>query len=163
MTVFDYVFLAVLGLSAAIGMWRGLLSEVMAVAAWVFALLAAWRYNGMAAELFAGVIDEVVWRQFAGGAVVVLGVLVLAALLRHLLRQLLQATGLGPTDRFLGAVFGIARGLLVASIVVLLGGLAGVSREPWWTQALFSAPLESVVLASRPWLPEAVAEKIRFR
>lgn len=163
MTVFDYVFLAVLAFSAVIGMWRGLVSEVMAVAAWALALLAAWRYHAQASELFVGVLDELVWRQLAGGAVVVLGVLVLTALVRYLLRQLLQAAGLGPTDRFFGALFGIARGLLVAFVVVLLGGLAGVSREPWWTQALFSAPIESAVLASRPWLPEAVAEKIRFR
>lgn len=163
MTAFDYVFLGVLGLSAAIGMWRGLVSEVMAVATWVLALIAAWRYYPQGAEALATLIDDPTWRQLAGGAVVVVGVLVLAALLRYLLRQLLQAAGLGPADRFFGAVFGIARGLLVAFIVVLLGGVAGVSREPWWTQALFSPPLETAVLASRPWLPEAVAEKIRFR
>ncbi len=163
MTVFDYVFLALLVFSAAVGMWRGLVSEVMAVAAWALSLLAAWRYHGEAADLFVGVFAEPLWRQLAGGAVVVIGVLLLSALVRQLLRQLLQAAGLGPTDRFFGALFGLARGLVVAFIIVLLGGLAGVSREPWWTQALFSPAIESAVMASRPWLPEAVAEKIRFR
>ena len=48
-------------------------------------------------------------RQVAGGALVVVGVLILAALLRYLLRELLRAAGLGATDRFFGALFGIAR------------------------------------------------------
>ena len=102
MTVFDYVFLAVLGLSAAIGMWRGLVSEVMAVLAWVAALFAAWRYNEEAAQVFSGLIAEPMWRQVAGGALVVFGVLILAALIRYLLRELLRAAGLGATDRFSG-------------------------------------------------------------
>ncbi len=163
MTVFDYVFLAVLGLSAAVGMWRGLVSEVMALLAWVVALFAAWRYNEEAAAVFSGLIADAFWRQAAGAALVVVGVLLLAALLRYLLRQLLRAVGLGATDRFFGAVFGIARGLVVAFVVVLIGGLVGVSREPWWSQALFSPPMETAVLAAKPWLPEAVADKVRFR
>ena len=163
MTVFDYVFLGILALSAAVGMWRGLVSEVMAVLAWVLALFAAWRYNEQAAQVFAGLIAEPLWRQVAGGALVVVGVLILTALVRYLLRELLRAAGLGATDRFFGALFGIARGLLVALVVVLIGGLAGLSREPWWTQALFSPPLETAVLAAKPWLPEVVADKIRFR
>lgn len=163
MTVFDYVFLGILALSAAVGMWRGLVSEVMAVLAWVLALFAAWRYNEQAAQVFAGLIADPLWRQVAGGALVVVGVLVLTALVRYLLRELLRAAGLGATDRFFGALFGIARGLLVALVVVLIGGLAGLSREPWWTQALFSPPLETAVLAAKPWLPDVVADKIRFR
>lgn len=163
MTVFDYVFLAVLGLSAAVGMWRGLVSEVMALLAWVVALFAAWRYNEEAAAVFSGLIADAFWRQAAGAALVVVGVLLLAALLRYLLRQLLRAAGLGATDRFFGAVFGIARGLVVAFVVVLVGGLVGVSREPWWSQALFAPPMETAVLAAKPWLPEAVADKVRFR
>lgn len=108
-------------------------------------------------------IVEPMWRQVAGGALVVVGVLILAALLRYLLRELLRAAGLGATDRFFGALFGIARGLAVAFVVVLIGGLAGVSKEPWWRDALFAAPLESAVIAAKPWLPAEVADKIRFR
>lgn len=163
MTVFDYVFLAILGLSALVGLWRGLVSEIMAVLAWVVALFVVWRYNEHAAQVFAGLIVEPLWRQVAGAGLVVLGVLILAALIRYLLRQLLQAAGLGATDRFFGALFGIARGLIVAVVVVLIGGLAGLSREPWWSQALFSPPLETAVIAAKPWLPVVVADKIRFR
>ena len=94
MTVFDYVFLAVLGLSAAIGMWRGLVSEVMAVLAWVAALFAAWRYNEEAAQVFSGLIAEPMWRQVAGGALVVFGVcLIQSQALRAMLGKQLWRKG----------------------------------------------------------------------
>lgn len=163
MTAFDYVFLGVLAISAAVGVWRGLVSEVIAMLAWVLAAFAAWRYSGAAADLLAGVISEPVWRPVAGFALIFIAVLLVAALLRFLLRELLKAVGLGPADRLFGAVFGLARGLAIAFAVVLLGGLVGVAREPWWANAMFSPPLETAVISAKPWLPDAVAARIRYR
>ncbi|NMG44641.1 CvpA family protein [Aromatoleum toluvorans] len=163
MTVFDYVFLGVLALSAAVGMWRGLVSEVIALLAWAVALFAAWRFAADAAALLAGVISEPAWRQIAGFALIFVAVLMLAALLRFLLREFLKAVGLGAADRVFGALFGVARGIAIALAVVLLGGLIGMAREPWWAGAMFAPPLETAVIAAKPWLPDVVATKIRFR
>lgn len=163
MTVFDYVFLGGLALSAAVGMWRGLVSEVIALLAWAVALLAAWRYAADAAVLLGGAIREPAWRQVAGFVLIFIAVLMLAALLRFLLREFLKAVGLGAADRVFGALFGLARGIAVALAVVLLGGLIGIAREPWWADAKFAPPLETAVVAAKPWLPDVVAAKIRFR
>ena len=163
MTVFDYTFLSILGLSALLGLWRGLVSEIMAVASWVLALLAAWRYADAAAELLNGVIGNSSWRMVAAFALIVIAVLLLASLLRYLLRSLLRAAGLGATDRFFGTLFGIVRGLAIAFLAVSGGGMIGMSREPWWEQALFAPPLETAVIAAKPWMPDAVAGKIHFR
>lgn len=163
MTVFDYIFMGVLILSAAVGMWRGLVSEVISLVAWLVALLAAWQFSGEAAPLFAGWIAEPAWRQVAGFGLIFVAVLLCAALLRFLLRELLKAVGLGAADRLFGALFGLARGLAVALLIVLLGGVIGLARESWWTNATFSPPLETAVIAAKPWLPDAVAARIRFR
>lgn len=163
MTPFDYVFLGVLALSAAVGMWRGLVSEVIALVAWVVALAAAWLYAGHVAVMLVDVIAEPVWRQVAGFAMIFVGVLLIAAVLRFLLRELLRAAGLRPADRLFGTVFGLARGVAIAMVMVLFGSLIGVAHEPWWRDALFSPPLETAVIAAKPWLPDAVADRVRFR
>lgn len=163
MTAFDYIVLGLIGLSALVGTWRGLVSEVIALVAWAAALVAAWTYSGRAAALLVDFIKEPMWRQLAAFALIFIGVLLVAALLRFLLRELLRAAGLGPVDRFFGTLFGLARGLAIAFVLVLLGGLVGVADEPWWRNAKFSPPFETAVIAAKPWLPEAVAEKIRFR
>jgi membrane protein required for colicin V production len=63
----------------------------------------------------------------------------------------------------LGAIFGIARGLLIVLLAVMLGGLTPLPKEPWWKHAVFAPPLETAVLAARPWLPAGMAQKIRYR
>ncbi|MGL1832826.1 CvpA family protein [Rhodocyclaceae bacterium SMB388] len=163
MTVFDYIFLGILALSAAVGLWRGLVSEIIALLAWVLALGVGWLYSARVATMLAGVIAEPVWRQVAAFALLFVGVLLIAAVLRFLLRELLRAAGLGPADRFFGTLFGLARGVAIAIVLVLFGGLVGIAAEPWWTNALFAPPLETAVIAAKPWLPDAVAERIRFR
>jgi membrane protein required for colicin V production len=162
-TVFDYAFLSIIGVSAVVGLARGLVSEILALVGWMLALAAAWVFADDAALLLTETITDPGWRSVGAFALVVLVVLLLMSLLRFLLRELLKAVGLRSTDRFFGALFGIARGLAIAFVVVLLGGLVGLAREPWWAEAIFAPPLEAAVLRAKPWLPEAVANRIHFR
>jgi membrane protein required for colicin V production len=99
----------------------------------------------------------------AGFLAVFVAVLVLFALARWLLSLLLKAVGLAPLDRVLGAVFGIARGVLVVWIGVLLAGLSALPQQAWWRQAVLSPPLETAVLAAKPWLPPDLAKRIHYR
>jgi membrane protein required for colicin V production len=162
-TVFDYTFLTIVGVSAVVGIARGLVSEILALVGWMLALLAAWHFADEIALLLKEVIADPGWRVVAAFALIVLVVLLLMSLLRFLLRELLKMVGLRATDRFFGALFGIARGLAIAFVLVLLGGLVGMAREPWWAEAMFAPPLETAVLETRPWLPEAMASRIHFR
>jgi len=155
MTVFDYVFLSVLGLSAILGLWRGLVSEVLGLAAWIFALVMASHYANVASILFLEkTIADPRWRMAVAFALILFAVLLVVSLARLFLRRLLRAVGLGATDRFLGALFGVVRGLAIALTVVWIGGLVGMSREPWWEQALFAPPLKKAVDVVGLWLPD---------
>jgi membrane protein required for colicin V production len=42
----DYVIIGIIALSAIIGLARGLIREVIALAVWIVALLAAWMFYG---------------------------------------------------------------------------------------------------------------------
>jgi membrane protein required for colicin V production len=162
-TVFDYAFLTMMALSAVIGLWRGLVSEILSMVGWILALFAARHYADNAAVLLTGVIADPGWRLAAAFALVVIAVLLLMVFVRFLLRELLKAVGLRATDRFFGAIFGIVRGLAIAFVVVLLGGLVGMAGEEWWANALFAPPLETAVIAAKPWLPDVIAGRIHFR
>jgi membrane protein required for colicin V production len=162
MTAFDYVVIAIVVLSVALGAWRGVLGEILALVAWVLAFLAARWWGNEVARLFFSSIADPVLRIVAAWVAVFIAVLLLMALLRLAVRGLLKALGLSPTDRFLGLLFGLARGLLIVLILVAVGGMTSVVKAKWWRGAYFSAPLETAVLASKPWLPSEVAKRIRF-
>lgn len=163
MTSFDYVVIAIVAASVVLGIWRGVLGEIIALAAWVMAFFAAkWWGAEVARVVFAGIADPAV-RIVAAWVAVFVAVLMVMALLRLAVRGLLKALGLSLTDRLLGVIFGLARGLLIVLVLVAVGGMVSVAKEKWWSEAYFSAPLETAVLASKPWLPPEVAKRIRFR
>lgn len=163
MTAFDYVFLAVMGASLAVGAWRGLVSEVLALLAWGIAFVVARQTSALLVPMMAGFIQEPRAQQVLAFVAVFILCLIVLGLARLLLREVLRAVGLGFVDRSLGAVFGLLRGLFVALLVVLVGGMTDFPKRDWWSDATFAPPLETVVLAARPWLPEQIAKRIHFR
>jgi membrane protein required for colicin V production len=161
-TAFDYGVIAILLASLALGLWRGLIGEVLALLAWVLAGLAAWQLGPEVGALITAIADPGL-RVLAGYAAVFVGVLIVLSLIKLAVRGLLKALGLTAVDRVLGVVFGVARGLLIVFILVAIGGMTSLPKEIWWRNASLSQPLETAVLASKPWLPPEAAKRIRFR
>ena len=71
------------------------------------------------------------------------GVLVVMALVRMLVRSMVKALGLSVSDRILGMVFGLARGLLVAMVLVGLGGMTAAPTQQWWKNARLAPRITS--------------------
>ncbi len=163
MTAFDYVVITIVVASVVLGVWRGVVGEIIALVAWVLAFFAAKFFGAEVARfLFTGIADPAL-RIVAAWVVVFVAVLILMALLRLAVRGVLKALGLSLTDRLLGLFFGAARGLIIVLVLVAVGGMTMVPKEKWWREAYFSAPLETAVLAGKPWLPPEVSKRIRFR
>ncbi|WP_153117267.1 CvpA family protein [Rhodocyclus tenuis] len=163
MTVFDYVILGILIASAALGLWRGVVGEVIALAGWILGFFAAKAWGGEAATLLFTSIADPALRLVAGWVAVFVVTILLLALARLAVQGLLKALGLSITDRLLGVIFGVARGLLIVLALVAIGGMTSLPKERWWHEAALSPPLETAVLAARPWLPADAAKRIRFR
>ena len=163
MTSFDYAVLTVIALSSALGLWRGLVSELLALAAWVAAFFAARTWGHVAADALAPWLRDPTLRQGAGFVALFVVTLLLFAAAGFLLSRLMRVVGLGFFDRFFGALFGIVRGVLMTLAAVLVCGMVDLPRQPWWREAWLAPPLETAVLAARPWLPQAVAQRIRYR
>ncbi|MDD5249422.1 MAG: CvpA family protein [Rhodocyclaceae bacterium] len=163
MTAFDLALLAAIGASVLLGLWRGVVSELLALAAWVAALFAARHFGREAGGFLAKWIADPAFAAAAGFAAVFVAVLVVFALGRFVASLMLRAVGLGLVDRMLGAVFGVARGVFIGFVAVLAGGMTALPKEPWWRDATFAPPLETAVIAAKPWLPAELAKRIRYR
>jgi len=110
MTWLDYAVLTILAASILWGVWRGLVHEVVSVAAWVLAFLAA---NPLAGPLGEAMPNSMVTtpevRVLVSFVVVFIATLVVCTVIGHLLSKMMKVAGLGPLDRTLGGVFGLAR------------------------------------------------------
>ena len=156
----DYTILGVLGLSVLVGLWRGLVSEVLALVIWIAAFWAAWLL-GPTVSAHLEAISHPALRVAAGYALCFVLVLVLGALLRFLIHRLLVSTGLSGTDRLFGMVFGLARGVLLVCVLVFLCQFTTFTRERPWRASLLLPPFQSATIWLGQQVPPSVREHFR--
>ena len=162
MTGFDYAVLTVLALAVLLSVIRGAVREVLALSGWVAAFLVA---NVMAPHLALMLPEEIpseALKLLLAFVALFIATLVVAGLATLAVSELVKAAGLTPLDRSLGAVFGVARGVLIVLVGVLLAGLTALPKERFWKEAALSGPLESVAMDVKQWLPASFAQRIRY-
>ena len=162
MTWIDYAVFGVMGLSIGWGIWRGLVREVISLAGWVIAFLAANLFAAPLAETLPASISRPELRVLAAFVAVFLFTLVITTLAGLLLSRIAKAAGLGGLDRALGALFGVARGLLIVLAFALLAGLTSLPRQSAWSGSICGAYLARAALALKLWLPPAFAQRLRY-
>jgi membrane protein required for colicin V production len=162
MTLFDYVVLTIVGASVVVSIMRGFAREVLALAGWVVAFVVANALSGIVAGSFTSVISDGSLRALTAFVAVFVVTLIAASLLAMGVSRLLKSAGLGLEDRLLGSVFGLARGVLIVMVMVLLAGLTALPRQPAWSDAMLSPPLEAFARVIKPWLTQAVSRYISY-
>lgn len=163
MTLFDYIVIAVIAVSVLFGAWRGMVSEVLALVAWVVAFFVARAEANEVALWLSGEIADPGMRLAVAYVLVFFAVVIVFAIGRQMIAMLLHAVGLGFVDRMLGAFFGVFRGVLVALLGVMVAGMTPLPKSRAWQDAVLAPPMETAVLAARPWLPAEAVKRIRFR
>ena len=162
MTAFDYGVLLIVGVSVLVSVMRGFVREVLALAAWLIAFVAASLTTGVVAGWIGPSIANESWRALAAFVAVFFVTLIGMSLVAMGVSSLLRKAGLGLEDRLLGGFFGFARGLLIVLLTVLLAGLTGLPRQPAWNDAMLSPPLEALAGAVKPWLPQILASNLSY-
>ena len=136
LTWVDWAIVAIIVVSALISLTRGFVKEALSLLTWVIAGLVAWLFGGALAELLAPYIETPSLRVIAACSILFVMTLLLGGLINYLIGQLVIATGLSGTDRFLGMVFGAARGALLVVVAVGLLSLAPVEADTWWRESV---------------------------
>ena len=113
MTEIDWIIIAVLALSTIVGIMRGVLREVLAIAGWVAGIFLAMNYSAVVAEHIP--LESIGWlpRVIIAAVLIVVACLFVVGLLSAIIRRLLETAALRFEDRALGAVFGVLRGIVV--------------------------------------------------
>ncbi len=149
----DWALIAVLLLSVLLGLLRGLVFELLALAGWVVAWFAAvWLAPLVAGFLPAGSASPGV-RHGVSFAGCFLSVVIVWALLARLVRSLVQATPLSLIDRVLGAVFGLLRGGLLLLALAAVLALTPAAQSEAWRNSHAAAWLNAAKQALKPLWP----------
>lgn len=160
MTAVDIVLLAVVGVSALLGLMRGFIGVVASILAWLLAAWAAFRYGAEAAWLLSGGEPPTAAHLFGGYALSFLAVLLFVGLVGWGVRQLMKTVGLSGVDRALGLLLGVARGALVACVLVLLAGFTALPQDPDWRRSGTVRALLPGAAWLSGWLPEGARREL---
>jgi len=160
MTGFDFAVMAILLVSLSLGLWRGLVYEALSLAGWPVAFMLSRLLAGEIAPMLP--LMQEAARIALAYAVVFIAALVAWAVLVWLFAKLVRALGLGWLDRALGGLFGALRGVLVVLALVWLAGLTAIPEQPFWRAAQTSKAAEDVALLTKAWLPDSIAQRIRY-
>ncbi|MCM5569540.1 CvpA family protein [Burkholderiaceae bacterium FT117] len=149
LTGWDWFVLAALLISTALGLLSGLVKTVFALAGWVAGLVGA-------PLLTPAVMDASGWTVHPLFVMALLFFVLLVAvrLFGVLLSRILSRVGLGGVDRTLGAVLGVARALLIVTVVAVAGRALGAHQEAAWQKAVSRPLLEQMLALVDPLLPE---------
>jgi membrane protein required for colicin V production len=162
MTSFDWAVVAIVGLSTLFAFLRGVIREVIALVAWVVGFVAALAFSPALGAALPDIAGHPTIRYLIAFALILVGTLIVGALAAWALSRVIRAIGLGFVDRFLGAVFGFARGLVVVLAVAVVAGLTSLPRSAWWQNSAFARPIVAGVEALKPYLPQALAERLDY-
>ena len=157
----DFAVLGILLLSMLLGLWRGLISEVLSLAGWPIAIVLSKLSAGSIAPLLPIEREEI--QIAAAYALVFIAALIACGVLARLIARMLKAIGSDWTDRAMGGVFGILRGGLVVLVLVWLAGLTHVPEQTFWRGSLTGRTLEEIALLTKSWLPDNIAQRIHYR
>jgi membrane protein required for colicin V production len=161
-TIFDYLVFFVLICSVIISMLRGLVKEVLSLASWVIAFVVANAYGEALAAMLPDGIPGESTKLIVGFIALFIGTRLLMALLSRAVQEMVKASGLSLIDRSLGAVFGLARGVMIVLAVVLLCGTTSIPQQPFWKDALLSPQAVSAAETVKLYLPGQFAQHVHF-
>ena len=159
----DLALATVLLISIALGIWRGLIFEVMSLAGWVIAYFAA----SPLAPVVEDLLPDSVTSKFGPAmlhmvclALAFFFVLLVWGLASRLIKMLIHATPLSAIDRLGGAGFGALRGVFIALLLVLVIGASPLAESSTWRASRAAPVLANVLQEAAPLLPEPLARFI---
>ena len=158
----DLAILGIIGVSAVLSLFRGFVREAIALAGWIVGLWTAFTFMHTGAEWFARWVESPGLRLVLGFVVLLGAVLVVAGLVGRLAGGIVNATGLGGTDRVLGMIFGAGRGAIIVASLVLLAGFMNLAREPWWGESTLIPMFETLAGEVSRILPPEFAQRLHW-
>lgn len=168
LTAFDVGIGILVLISAILATARGFTREVLSLATWAgSAAIAAYAYFNHA-DIARGYIQE----ELVADVVTVLGSFIIALIILHLITMRIADfvvdSKIGPLDRTLGFIFGVARGVVIAVVLVIFGQWLLGPQLPSWAADSRSLPVledfgDSLIAVLPPDLEDQVRDILQRR
>ncbi|PIE39807.1 MAG: hypothetical protein CSA51_04105 [Gammaproteobacteria bacterium] len=142
-----------------LGLIRGAIREVLSLVGLAASIYLAFKFSDPLAKTYvARVFEDPRISYIVTFVLIIVATLFAVTLVNLFFSQLLKASGLSFVNRFFGVVFGLIRGTVICSILVLvIGFVPGITSEKWWQDSSLAPVFKNITKASLKYLPDEVA------
>ena len=158
----DYAIVAVIVISAGVSLVRGFAREAISLAGWILAVWLSVTQLELVAAHLTPYIELPSLRLGVAFLAVFMAVLIVTGFVVFLVGLMVEKTAMSGTDRVLGVVFGLARGVAIVGVLVALAGLTPLPQDPWWRESVVLPHFERLALEIRGALPDEIAGGMKF-
>lgn len=135
MVTLDYLILAIVLLSAVVGLVQGFLKEVCSLVTWVLAIWLAWHYGAALAPQLGGTLRQAPYGIWVARAIIFIVVLVIGGIVGWTVNHFVRMSLFSGLDRMLGFLLGILRGVVIVGFAIILMQSARMHEEGWWQRS----------------------------
>ena len=132
MIAVDYIILAIILISAVMGLVRGLLREAIAVITWFLAIILAWSFGSSLEPALGGVLVGSPLRIWAARVIIFVFVLLMGGAIAIIVGHYVRVSMFAGMDKFLGFVFGIVRGVVIVGAFTIAIQALRMDEDPRW-------------------------------
>ncbi len=157
----DIIIAGIILVSILIGIVRGFIKELISLITWVVAIVLAAMFTTSFAEHMTFSKTPFV-RSLCAFILIFVSVVFVGAIINYIVGTLVRKTPFSTADRVLGSLFGVLRGIVFITILILLGGLTPLPQESWWQTSYFIPRAQVLSLWLKEQLPEEYAKTFNF-
>ena len=141
-----------------LGAWRGLVYEVLSVLGWAVSFYAAQYFAPAVAGWLPLQSSSETVRYAAAFVLVFVAAVFAAGFMAFLLKKMIEAIGLRPVDRTMGAAFGLVRGVILLLAAAVVMDMTALKDSAWWQESKGAPILNAALKGLQPVLPEQFAK-----
>jgi membrane protein required for colicin V production len=135
MIAVDYIILAIIVISAVMGLVRGLLREAIAVITWFLAIVLAWSFGSSLEPYLGGVLEGSPMRIWMARVIIFVFVLLLGGAVAVILGHFVRVSMFSGMDKFLGFVFGVVRGIVIVGAFTIAVQALRMDEDASWKRS----------------------------
>ncbi len=156
--VADVTVIVIILISVVIGLIRGFVKETLSLCTWVAAIWLGVLLHNRFSDAISHVIHNQTVRSLVAFGVIFTVILVLGSLITYVFSLIVKRSGISGTDRLLGFVFGMARGIVLVTLILTVLSYTAAKKASWWEESVAITKFEPLIA----WVNEMVPEQMNF-
>lgn len=163
MTGIDIIIIVALVVSAAISFFRGFYREFFSLSVWVGAVFLTLAFSANFATLLPESIESPQARLGISACILFFGTLLVGSLGTWLAMEVVGKRRAKKFDRIAGVLFGLTRGVVIVTVLVLMANLTPtIKQEMWWRDSAILPGVQELAKGIYEQLPEDLATHFTF-